>query len=75
MAFKLCAILLGGMRRMIDKAASMGSRFGCSGAAASSAPTISAIVGVGAAASVWRPRMPRLGLAATGVDGRPGWLS
>ena len=67
MAFKLCAILLGGMRRMIDKAASMGSRFGA-GAAAASSPweTISAIVGVGAAASA-RPLMPRLGLAATGV--------
>ena len=69
MAFKLCAILFGGMRLMIDKAASMGSRFGGAGAAAASSPweTISAIVGVGAAASVWRPRMPRLGLAATGV--------
>ena len=30
-ALRLCAILLGGMRLMIDKAASIGSRFGGSG--------------------------------------------
>ena len=71
MAFKLCAILLGGMRLMIDRAASIGSRFGCSGAAASSAPTISAIVGGGAAASVWRPRMPR----RSGSLRRASWLA
>jgi len=59
------------MRLMIDKAASIGSRYGCSGAAASSAPTISAIVGVGAAASIGFSNAT----ARARCDGRPGWLS
>ena len=66
MAFKLCAILLGGMRRMIDKAASMGSRFGGS-AASSPWETISAILPTNAP--------PRALAAATGVLAGSGGIA
>ena len=54
---------------MIDKAASIGSRFGCSG---TSSPweTISAIVGVGAAASVCAH-----GCHGSGSLRRASWLA